>query len=42
MLEDWAAVGLAVRDRLAELDISQSELCQRSKVSKATIYEEPP
>jgi transcriptional regulator with XRE-family HTH domain len=37
--EDWAAVSRAIQERLAELGITQTELEQRSGVSKGTVGE---
>lgn len=39
MAEDWAAVSRAINGRLAELNLSQRELIERSQVSKATVME---
>jgi transcriptional regulator with XRE-family HTH domain len=39
MPENWVKVGLAVRKRLTELELSQTELIRRSQVSKATVGE---
>jgi len=36
---DWAAVAQAINQRMAELDISQRELTDRSGVSKAIVGE---
>ncbi|HEX5115109.1 MAG TPA: helix-turn-helix transcriptional regulator [Pseudonocardiaceae bacterium] len=35
--DDWDAVAKAVRDRMAELDMTQKELVRRSRVSESTI-----
>ena len=35
MTEDWAAVSQAIKDRMLELSMKQSELISRSRVSKA-------
>jgi transcriptional regulator with XRE-family HTH domain len=37
MSGDWAAVSDAIRNRMAELDITQRELAERSGVSVATV-----
>jgi len=37
--EDWAAVARAITQRMAELDLSQRELIERSQVSKGTVGE---
>jgi hypothetical protein len=37
--EDWPAVAKAIKQRLAELDLSQRELIERSRVSKAIVNE---
>ena len=37
MSEDWAAVSRAINARLAELDLSQRELVERSRVSKGVV-----
>jgi transcriptional regulator with XRE-family HTH domain len=37
--EDWAAVAQAISQRMTELGINQSELIERSQVSKATVGE---
>jgi transcriptional regulator with XRE-family HTH domain len=37
--EDWAAVARAIDERLTELGLSQRELIDRSRVSKATVME---
>jgi hypothetical protein len=37
--EDWAAVSTAIIDRMKELPISQRELIDRSRVSKAIVSE---
>jgi hypothetical protein len=37
--EDWAAVARAITQRMAELELSQRELIERSGVSKATVGE---
>lgn len=39
VVEDWAAVGRAISRRVTELGISQRELIERSRVSKATVGE---
>lgn len=39
MTEDWPAVAAAINQRMTELDLSQSELCQRSQISKAAVGE---
>ena len=39
MSEDWAAVARAINQRMAELELSQRELIERSRVSKATVGE---
>ncbi|RKT52430.1 helix-turn-helix domain-containing protein [Saccharothrix australiensis] len=39
MTGDWAAVAQAINQRMAELDISQRELTDRSGVSKAIVGE---
>lgn len=37
MSKDWQAVAGAINTRLEQLDLSQKELAQRSKVSTATL-----
>jgi transcriptional regulator with XRE-family HTH domain len=37
--EDWAAVANAISQRMTELGINQTELIERSQVSKATVGE---
>jgi transcriptional regulator with XRE-family HTH domain len=37
--EDWAAVSLAINERMAELGLNQRELAERSQVSKTMIAE---
>jgi transcriptional regulator with XRE-family HTH domain len=37
--EDWAAVARAVIDRMTELSLSQRQLIERSRVSKAIVGE---
>jgi hypothetical protein len=37
--EDWAAVSKAINQRLADLDMSQRELIERSQVSRAIVGE---
>jgi transcriptional regulator with XRE-family HTH domain len=37
--EDWAAVSLAINERMAELGLNQRELAERSQVSKTMIME---
>jgi transcriptional regulator with XRE-family HTH domain len=37
--EDWAGVARAISQRMAELDLSQRQLIERSRVSKATVGE---
>jgi transcriptional regulator with XRE-family HTH domain len=37
--EDWAAVARAINQRMAELELNQRELIERSRVSKATVGE---
>lgn len=39
MSENWVEVGLAIRRRLIELKLSQTELVRRSHVSKAIVRE---
>lgn len=39
MAEDWAAVSLAINERMAELGLNQRELAERSRVSKTMITE---
>lgn len=39
MSEDWAAVANAISQRMTELGINQTELIERSQVSKATVGE---
>ncbi|MGH3818394.1 MAG: helix-turn-helix domain-containing protein [Pseudonocardiaceae bacterium] len=39
MSEDWAAVARAISQRMTELGINQTELIERSQVSKATVGE---
>lgn len=39
MSEDWAAVARAINQRMAELELNQRELIERSQVSKATVGE---
>ena len=39
MSEDWAAVAQAISQRTTELRITQAELIERSRVSKATVGE---
>jgi transcriptional regulator with XRE-family HTH domain len=39
MARDWAAVAEAIRSRLAELDMTQAELIQRSRLAPMTIRE---
>jgi len=37
--EDWAAVALAINERMTELGLNQRELAERSQVSKTMITE---
>lgn len=39
MVRDWAAVAEAMKSRLAELDMTQAELIQRSRLAPMTIRE---
>lgn len=39
MAKDWDAVAAAMRARLAELDMTQAELVQRSRLAPMTIRE---
>jgi hypothetical protein len=39
MARDWAAVAEAMKSRLAELDMTQAELIQRSRLAPMTIRE---
>ncbi|MGH3875258.1 MAG: helix-turn-helix domain-containing protein [Pseudonocardiaceae bacterium] len=39
MAQDWAAVAQAINRRMTELGVSQAELIERSRVSKATVGE---
>ena len=39
MARDWAAVAQAMKTRLAELDMTQAELIQRSRLAPMTIRE---
>jgi transcriptional regulator with XRE-family HTH domain len=39
MAKDWAAVAEAMKSRLAELDMTQAELIQRSHLAPMTIRE---
>jgi transcriptional regulator with XRE-family HTH domain len=39
MARDWAAVAEAIKSRLAELDMTQAELIQRSRLAPMTIRE---
>jgi hypothetical protein len=39
MARDWAAVAQAMKARLAELDMTQAELIQRSRLAPMTIRE---
>jgi hypothetical protein len=39
MARDWAAVAAAMTKRLAELDMTQAELVQRSRLAPMTIRE---
>ena len=39
MTEDWAAVSRAIKERMRELSMKQSELISRSRVSKAIVGE---
>ena len=39
MARDWAAVAEAMKARLAELDMTQAELVQRSRLAPMTIRE---
>ena len=39
MARDWAAVAQAMKSRLAELDMTQAELIQRSRLAPMTIRE---
>src|SRR5260370_39394628 len=39
MARDWAAVAEAMKSRLAELDMTQAELVQRSRLAPMTIRE---
>lgn len=39
MAKDWAAVADAMKSRLAELDMTQAELVQRSRLAPMTIRE---
>jgi transcriptional regulator with XRE-family HTH domain len=37
--EDWAAVSLAINERMTELGLNQRELAERSQVSKTMLTE---
>jgi transcriptional regulator with XRE-family HTH domain len=37
--EEWPAVAAAINQRMTELGLTQSDLCQRSQVSKAAVGE---
>lgn len=37
MSEDWSAVARAISNRMAELDLTQRELIERSRVSKGVV-----
>ncbi len=39
MAEDWAAVSLAINERMTALGLTQRELVERSQVSKAMVME---
>lgn len=39
MVRDWTAVAAAMKSRLAELDMTQAELIQRSRLAPMTIRE---
>lgn len=39
MTKDWAAVATAINQRMTELDLPQSQLSERSHVSKSTVGE---
>lgn len=39
MARDWAAVARAIRTRMDELDMTQAELIQRSRLSHMTVRE---
>ncbi len=39
MARDWVAVAEAMKGRLAELDMTQAELVQRSRLAPMTIRE---
>lgn len=39
MAEDWAAVSLAINERMTELGLNQRELAERSQVSKTMLTE---
>ncbi len=39
MTDDWAAVSRAITDRMVELSLSQRQLIERSRVSKAIVGE---
>lgn len=39
MTGDWAAVARAINQRMAELDIGQTELIKRSRLAKQTVSE---
>lgn len=39
MARDWAAVAEAIKSRLGELDMTQAELIQRSRLAPMTIRE---
>ncbi len=39
MTEDWAAVALAINERMTELGLTQRELVERSQVSKTMVME---
>jgi hypothetical protein len=39
MARDWAAVAQAMKSRLADLDMTQAELIQRSRLAPMTIRE---
>jgi transcriptional regulator with XRE-family HTH domain len=39
MARDWASVAEAIKSRLAELDMTQAELIQRSRLAPMTIRE---
>lgn len=39
MTEDWAAISLAINERMTALKLTQRALVERSQVSKATVAE---